>query len=68
MSCECYQVGGRFIAEDPDCPAHGREAENRASERYEIIAQLNDVLSLSDELDEWQRAAIERAVNYFQSL
>lgn len=31
MSCECYQVGGRFIAEDPDCPAHGRDAQ--ATER-----------------------------------
>lgn len=20
----CYQIGGRFIAEDPDCPLHGR--------------------------------------------
>lgn len=20
--CECYQIGGRFIAEDPDCPVH----------------------------------------------
>ena len=31
MSCECYQVGGRFIAEDPDCPIHGRDAQ--AAER-----------------------------------
>jgi len=31
MSCECYKVGGRFIAEDPDCPAHGRAAQ--AAER-----------------------------------
>jgi hypothetical protein len=23
MSCQCYQIGGPFIAEDPDCPAHG---------------------------------------------
>ncbi len=32
--CECYRIGGRFIAEDPDCPAHGTEAvrEREASE------------------------------------
>ena len=24
--CECYQVGGRFLTEDPDCPEHGCEA------------------------------------------
>lgn len=29
MSCECYQVGGRFIAEDPDCPAHGTDGLER---------------------------------------
>lgn len=23
MACQCHQVGGPFIAEDPDCPAHG---------------------------------------------
>ena len=23
MSCECYMIGGPFIAEDPDCPIHG---------------------------------------------
>ena len=21
--CECYQIGGPFIAEDPDCLVHG---------------------------------------------
>lgn len=68
MSCECHQIGGRFIAEDPDCPVHGREADLRASERHEITAQLNDVLALSDELDEWERDVIRRAVNYLQSL
>lgn len=24
--CECYKIGGPFIAEDPDCPVHGRRA------------------------------------------
>lgn len=31
--CECYKIGGPFIAEDPDCPAHGREAQRRERER-----------------------------------
>jgi hypothetical protein len=21
--CKCFQIGGPFIAEDPDCPIHG---------------------------------------------
>jgi hypothetical protein len=25
--CECYKIGGRFIAEDPDCPEHGTYAQ-----------------------------------------
>lgn len=25
--CECFQVGGKFVAEDPDCPVHGIEAQ-----------------------------------------
>jgi hypothetical protein len=40
MSCECYKIGGKFIAEDPDCPAHGTEA--RASE--ERMAQATAIL------------------------
>jgi hypothetical protein len=27
--CECFQIGGRFIAEDPDCPEHGTAAQIR---------------------------------------
>lgn len=23
MGCECYQIGGPFISEDPNCPLHG---------------------------------------------
>jgi hypothetical protein len=23
MSCQCHQIGGPFIAEDPDCVIHG---------------------------------------------
>jgi hypothetical protein len=26
-TCECHQIGGRFIAEDPDCPEHGTQAQ-----------------------------------------
>lgn len=32
MSCQCYTVGGPFKAEDPDCPAHGIEAQRRKRE------------------------------------
>lgn len=29
MSCQCNTIGGPFIAEDPDCPAHGTAAQER---------------------------------------
>lgn len=32
MCCECYQVGGRFIAEDPDCPEHGSAASKQVED------------------------------------
>lgn len=32
MSCQCNRVGGPFIAEDPNCPAHGTEAKRRKDE------------------------------------
>lgn len=38
--CECYTIGGRFIAEDPDCPIHGREAQIRDREAEESRSAL----------------------------
>lgn len=35
MGCECFQIGGPFIAEDPDCPAHGRFGLRHDVERLE---------------------------------
>ena len=44
-SCECYQIGGRFIAEDPDCSTHGYEA---VSQREQITLESE---ALEDELE-----------------
>jgi len=38
MSCQCNRVGGPFVAEDPDCPAHGTEAKRR-KERIEDLGE-----------------------------
>lgn len=43
--CECYQVGGPWIAEDPDCPAHGRDGyEAQLQERDDRITQLEAII------------------------
>lgn len=34
--CQCYQVGGPFIEEDPDCPFHGRQAQLEQRLREEV--------------------------------
>lgn len=33
MSCDCYRIGGPFITFDPECPAHGLEAQAKERER-----------------------------------
>lgn len=38
--CECYQIGGRFIAEDPDCPVHGSAAQECQDQNEERISEL----------------------------
>jgi len=37
--CECYQIGGSFIAEDPDCAVHGSASHGRL-DRIEAIIEL----------------------------
>jgi hypothetical protein len=31
--CECYTIGGPWIAFDPECPEHGDEAQAREERR-----------------------------------
>ena len=33
-SCQCHQIGGPFIAEDPDCPYHQRGG---AQDQIEVL-------------------------------
>jgi hypothetical protein len=39
--CQCYQVGGPFIAEDPDCPVHGTDGlASQLAQAQQRIAEL----------------------------
>ena len=51
MSCECYKIGGPFIAEDPNCPTHGREAQEREAEREALEERVS---SLEEQVRELQ--------------
>lgn len=75
--CECFQIGGRFIAEDPDCPIHGtvaqreqRESEMedaRDSDRRRVVrTALHEALKSHDRMV-LQRAALD-ALAYLDSL
>lgn len=64
MSCQCFQIGGPFIAEDPDCPAHGREAQEESVRRDKLIQRLERALEQDDDV---YRVA-EEALDYLRSL
>jgi hypothetical protein len=49
--CDCYRIGGPFIAEDPNCPAHGTEARRKHRAMYELrtsILRANDIEYLKE--------------------
>lgn len=46
--CECYQIGGPFIAEDPNCEVHGTEAQSQRQEYDDAMTNLRR------EVDAWQ--------------
>lgn len=66
MGCQCHQIGGPFIAEDPDCPAHGREAQEEAQRREEVIRELDAALD-SEEPERIEDYA-RQALRYLRSL
>lgn len=47
MRCayQCHEIGGPWIAENPDCPTHGYEARQREKWADEEKQELEDRLS-----------------------
>lgn len=42
MTCQCYQIGGPFIAEDPDCVVHGSAATSRERQLEELRTEAQN--------------------------
>jgi hypothetical protein len=63
MSCECHRIGGRFIAEDPDCYEHGVAAQERARVRERLIERLERAMECGDDLYD----AASDALDYLRS-
>jgi hypothetical protein len=58
--CECYKIGGRFIAEDPECPVHGSEAQRSQREEESERQALEDRITALEEIVELQNLQIRR--------
>lgn len=54
MKCQyqCYEVGGPWIAENPDCPVHGHEAQAeqnaRQWEKERLYQQIHEAENIED--------------------
>lgn len=46
--CQCFQIGGPFIAEDPDCPQHGTARDEREREARSLRFKLGRAHDISD--------------------
>lgn len=62
MSCQCYRIGGPFIAEDPECPAHGTYAQSERRRKSGIADRLRDLLHTTP-LDMDARETIQDAIS-----
>lgn len=36
----CFEVGGPFIAENPECPTHGAEGRKAIQNREEVVREI----------------------------
>lgn len=49
MNCghECYKIGGPWIAEDPNCPVHGQEAQRYYDELYVLEMRVEEAETIA---------------------
>ena len=47
--CECYMIGGPWIAEDPNCPFHGYAAQREREEMESANRSIEDRLQTLEE-------------------
>ena len=66
MSCECYQIGGPFIAEDPNCPIHGHNGLGMENDqlRDEIHLLKQTVAQLEKRVKELEGTYCHCMTNY----
>ena len=53
--CDCFRIGGPFIAEDPDCPEHGTEARRAKTDRALRIKFLRQDIQHASSISDLKR-------------
>lgn len=48
--CDCYKVGGPWIAEDPECPEHGWRSTQRDDEMQALRDQIDELQKFNNAL------------------
>lgn len=46
--CDCYKIGGPWIAEDPNCPVHGTQAQRKRDEASDLRKRIIKADNISD--------------------
>lgn len=46
--CDCYRIGGPWIAEDPNCPAHGTEAQRKRKESAALRRKIEQAKTFEE--------------------
>ena len=61
--CECHQIGGPWIAEDPECPEHGWRAQARAKEAAEERDEVDERITALEQQVEEQSIMIQQLLD-----
>jgi hypothetical protein len=48
--CDCFRIGGPFIAEDPECQVHGADATRQKDASDKRLAELEDRVALLEDI------------------
>lgn len=48
MTCQCYVIGGPFIAEDPECLIHGTAAQGREEKVDRLVEEARETEDVAE--------------------
>ena len=66
--CDCYKVGGPWVAEDPHCPEHGYAAVKRQEREAEERSELEDRIARLEALVQTQAETIAELKDEIQGM